>query len=92
MPIRFVLDEDQRGRFWRAIQNHNSRGAKSIDAVRVGDPPDLPLGTDDPALLLWAENSGRILVTADRQTMIAHLSDHWAAGRHSPGIFITSKA
>jgi hypothetical protein len=88
MPIRFVLDENQRGRLWRAIWDHNSRGGIQIDAVRVGDPPDLPLGIEDPILLLWAEQADRILVTADKQTMIAHLGGHRAAGHHSPGIFL----
>lgn len=88
MPIRFVLDENQRGWLWQAIQNHNSRGGHPIDAVRVGDPPDLPLGIKDPTLLLWAEQADRILVTADKDTMIAHLGDHQAAGYHSPGIFL----
>jgi hypothetical protein len=91
MPIRFVVDENQRGQLWRAIRDHNAQGGQSIDAVRVGDQPDLPLGIDDPALLVWAEQADRILVTADRQTMIAHLSDHRAAGHHSPGIFIIRK-
>jgi hypothetical protein len=88
MPIRFVLDENQRGQLWRAVQDHNTRGGYPIDAVRVGDPPGLPLGIQDPALLLWAEQADRILVTADVETMIAHLGDHLAAGHHSPGVFL----
>jgi len=88
MPIRFVLDENQRGRLWRAVLDHNTQGGHPIDAVRVGDPPDLPLGIDDPALLVWAEQADRILVTADKETMIAHLADHWTAGHHSPGVFL----
>jgi hypothetical protein len=92
MPVRFVLDENLRGPPWLAIQQHNASGGVPIDAVRVGDPPDLPLGTDDPDLLLWAEREGRILVTADEQTMIAYLRDHWAAGHHSPGLFLLRRS
>ncbi len=88
MPVRFVLDENLRGLPWLAIQHHNTSGGILIDIVRVGDPPDLPLGTGDPDLLLWAEREGRIVVTADVQTMIAHLKDHWAAGYRSPGVFL----
>jgi hypothetical protein len=88
MPIRFVLDENQRGQLWQAIQDHNRRGGDPIDAVRVGDPPDLPLGINDSALLVWAEQADRMLVTADKETMIAELGDHLAAGRHSPGVFL----
>jgi hypothetical protein len=88
MPVRFVLDENLRGYLWKAVGHHNSSGGDVIDAVRVGDPPDLPLGTDDPALLQWAERENRILVTCDAKTMIVRLQDHWAAGHDSPGIFL----
>lgn len=88
MALCFVLDEHLRGPLWRAIQWHNSSGIYPLDVVRVGDPADLPLGTNDPALLLWAEREQRILVTHDSDTMPAHLTDHLAAGRHSPGVFM----
>jgi hypothetical protein len=88
MALLFVLDEHLRGTLWRAIRHHNLLGIGPIDAVRVGDPPDLPLGIDDPAILLWAEREGRIPVSFDWDTMILHLEDHLAAGRHSPGVFL----
>jgi hypothetical protein len=88
MMLRYVLDEHLRGPLWRAIQWHNSLGVYPLDVVRVGDASDLPLGSDDPALLLWAEREQRILVTHDADTMPAHLADHLAAGRHSPGVFM----
>jgi hypothetical protein len=88
MVLRYVLDEHLRGPLWRAIQWHNSSGVYPLDVVRVGDPADLPLGTEDPALLLWAEREQRILVTHDPDTMSRHLADHLAAGRHSPGVFM----
>jgi hypothetical protein len=72
---------------WTAIQTHNSRGIDPIDVVRVGGPADLPLGTKDPALLLWAERNDRILVARDYQTLPGHLADHLRAGHSSPGIF-----
>jgi hypothetical protein len=56
--------------------------------MRVGDPADLPLGSGDPALLLWAEREQRILVKHDPDTMPRHLADHLAAGRHSSGVFM----
>jgi len=88
MTLRYVLDEHLRGPLWRAIQWHNSSGVYPLDVVRVGDPADLPLGTDDPGLLLWAEREQRILVNHDLDTMPTHLADHLAAGRHSPGVFM----
>ncbi len=89
MPLRFVLDESVRGGgFWQAIRVHNRGGVDAIDAVRVGDPADLPLGTPDPDVLLWAEREDRIFVTPDVRTAPNHLADHLAAGRSSPGIFL----
>ncbi len=88
MPLRFLLDEDCRGRLWDAIGDHNRRSHPIIDAIRVGDLPDLPLGSLDPAILVWAEDQGRILVSLDKGTMIGHLQIHLDSGRHSPGVFV----
>lgn len=88
MPLRYLLDEHLRGPLWRTIQWHNNSGVYPLDVVRVGDPPDLPFGSDDPTLLLWAEREQRILVTHDPDTMPRHLADHLAAGHHSPGVFM----
>jgi hypothetical protein len=91
MALSFVLDENLRGRLWRAIQHHNLHGVDWIDAVRVGDPSDLPLGSDDPSILLWAEREGRVLVSFDRSTMPDYLKDHLAAGHSSPGVFLIQR-
>src|SRR5262249_16816383 len=88
MNLLFVLDEHLRGTLWRAIWRHNALGVYPIDVVRVGDPPGLPLGSADPDILIWAEREGQILSSRDRDTMIGHLADHLAAGRHSPGVFV----
>ncbi len=88
--LKFLLDEQLRGLLWRAIQNHNAAGSLLLDVVRVGDPPDLPLGSDDPSILQWAEREARILVTRDFSTMPGHLADYLNAGRHSPGVLILS--
>ena len=73
MPLRFVLDEH---RF------------QPLDAVRVGDPPDLPLGTLDPDLLIWSEREGRILLSRDYNSLPAHFARHLQAGRHPAGILL----
>lgn len=75
---------------WAAILRHNASGRLPIDAVRVGDPPDLPLGSDDPTILVWAESHGRILLTLDSNTMPTHLANHLQIGHASPGVFIIS--
>ncbi len=88
MALRFLLDEHFRGDLWRAILHHNARSMVPIDAVRVGDPPDLPLSTPDADILAWAEHAGRLLVSRDRRTMIAELAEHLRAGHGSPGLFL----
>ena len=87
MPLSFLLDEHLRGTLWRAIRHHNARGLNPLDVVRVGDPENLPLGSLDPEILLWAEREERILVSEDRKTLPRHLADHLLSGHHSPGIF-----
>jgi hypothetical protein len=89
MPIAFVLDENLRGKpIWHAIRHHNRSAGLPIDATRVGDPNDLPLGSQDADILLWAEGAGRIIVTEDAKTFPAELARHLLAGRTSPGVFV----
>ena len=92
MAIPFLLDENLRGGgLWQAIQQHNAQGWNPLDVVRVGDPPDLPLKSLDPAILLWAEKTGRILLSLDKHSMPGHLLAHLKAGHRSPGIFVIRK-
>jgi hypothetical protein len=88
MLFRYVLDEQLRRQLWYAVQGHNAGGVHPLDVVRVGDPADLPLGTQDPALLLWAEREGRVVVSRDVSTMPGHLADHLRAGHHAPGVLL----
>jgi hypothetical protein len=88
--LRFLLDEHLRGPLWLAIARHNAKGGFPIDAARVGDTPDLPLGSDDATILLWAEAQDRILLTEDVHTMPVHLAGHLQRGRQSPGVFVIS--
>ncbi len=88
MSLEFLLDENLPGRVIRAIQRHNLTNEMPLDAVRVGDTPELPLGADDLTVLLWAESAGRILISEDKHTLPKHLDNHLASGRHSPGVFL----
>src|SRR5437867_1199230 len=89
MALRYLLDENLRGGpLWTAIQQHNSAGIDPIDVTQVGDPPDLPLGTLDPEILLWCEREDRVLVSLDTGTLPVHLSKHLQASHRSPGVFI----
>ena len=86
--LRFLLDEHLRGPLWVAIMRHNAQSTLPVDVVRVGDPPDLPLGSSDPAILLWAERESRILLSEDLHTLPGHLAEHVQAGHRSPGVFM----
>jgi hypothetical protein len=83
MRPRFLLDEHVN----RAIQRQLRRLDARIEVLAIGDPGAPPSGTSDPDILAWLEESGYILVTENRSTMPLHLSDHFAAGRHIPGLF-----
>ncbi|HTK78714.1 MAG TPA: hypothetical protein VL371_25880 [Gemmataceae bacterium] len=87
-PNKFILDENTPGPRWRAILLHNANSSFPIDAVRVGDSPDLPLQSPDPDILIWAERNDRILISGDKRTMLGHMADHLSNGRHSPGVII----
>ncbi len=88
MPIRFLFDENLPGRLSSAVVRHNARGIHPLDVVQVGEPSDLPRGSQDPDVLIWAEGADRILVSHDLSTLPDFLADHQRAGRHSPGIFL----
>lgn len=66
--LKIVLDENLNGRIYRGLQ----RVCDDLDAVRV---QDVGLqGEDDPAVLEWAAENGRVLVSHDLNTipMFAH--------------------
>lgn len=87
MPLTYVLDEHLRRTLWRAIQRHNAAGSFVIDVAQVGDPVDLPLGSSDPDILLWAEKEGRVVVSRDYRTMLGHFIAHLQAGHHCAGLY-----
>jgi hypothetical protein len=82
MTIRYLIDEDMSPRWIKAIR----RAHPEIDVLRVGDTSAPPLGTLDPAILLWCEQHERILITQDRTMMPQHLTDHHAAGYEHWGV------
>jgi hypothetical protein len=85
--FRFLLDEHMRGMLVDAIRQRNADGTGAhLDVVVIGELPDLPRGSLDPDILLWAEREDRLFVTFDKTSMPGHLADHLAAGHHSPGI------
>ena len=83
MKLRFLLDEHVN----RAIQRQLRRLDAQIEVLAVGDPGAPLAGTSDPDILAWQEENEYILITENRSTIPVHLVEHFAAGRHIPGIF-----
>ena len=92
MPLKYLLDEHLRGLLWRHVQRHNLLSEYALDVIQLGDSADLPLGSEDPQILLWAERENRIVVSRDERTMPKYLREHIAGGHHSPGIFLARPA
>ncbi len=83
MKPRFLLDEHVN----RAIQRQLRRLDLRLEVLSIGELGAPPTGTSDPDILIWLEQNGYILVTENRSTIPVHLFEHFAAGRHIPGIF-----
>jgi hypothetical protein len=83
-PPRFLLDEHVPHAIWSRLL----RLDPEIDILAVGQPLAPPQGTSDPDLLAWIEETGYILVTANRRTIPEHVRAHYAAGHHIPGVLL----
>ena len=82
MTIRFLLDENLAPALKQAVLSLEPE----IDIARVGDEGVPGFGTLDPDILIYLEQSQRILVTDNRKSMPQHLRDHFAEGRVHYGI------
>src|SRR5947209_4666826 len=83
MKPRFLVDENL-GR--REIADGVLRHNRAIDIFRVGDPGVPPIGTLDPPILAFCEQSQRILVTANRHSMPELTEELYATGRRHWGM------
>ena len=82
---------------WLADENFNNndilralfRRDPAMDIVRV---QDVGLsGVDDPALLAWAADAERVLLTHDVSTITAYAYDRAKNSRGMPGVFEVSR-
>ena len=79
--LRLAADENFNGDIVRGLLRRNPK----LDIVRV---QDVGLsGADDPSVLQWAADQGRIIVTHDVSTLAKHAFDRIAAGQPMPGVF-----
>ncbi len=79
----FLLDENLSPRLKLAILRLNSK----IDILRVGDLGAPDSGTLDPNILIYLQQSQRILLTDNRKSMSEHLNDHWVKNQYIWGLF-----
>ena len=79
--LRLAADENFNGDIVRGLL----RRKPDLDIIRV---QDVGLsGADDPAILEWAANNGRIVVTHDIATLADYAFERIAAGKPMPGVF-----
>jgi len=81
---------------WAADENFNNdiirgllRRKPDVDIVRV---QDVGLsGADDPTVLGWAADEGRVLLTHDVSTITRYAYERVEAGKPMPGVFEVSR-
>ena len=83
--VRFLADENFNNQIVRGILRQNP----DIDIVRVQDV-DLS-GADDPTVLAWAAQEGRIVLTHDVATMTTFAYQRIQAELSMPGLFEVSR-
>jgi hypothetical protein len=90
MPLPLLIDEDSRGDdLWNAIERFNAGSpGLELDIIRVGDAGGPPKGTKDPDLLDWAIRHQRIIVSQDKNTLIAEHDMLVRRGIQTPGLLI----
>jgi len=86
ISLRFVIDED----FDNGILRGLLRKRPNLDIVRA---QDVGLsGAEDPAVLEWAAQGNRVLLTHDVSTMTKHAMARVRSGLPMPGVFVVSQA
>lgn len=78
--MRLAADENFNGRILRALQ----RRLTELDIVRVQDTSLFT--ADDPSLLEWAAQEGRVVLTHDIATLVGYAYDRLQAGQLMPGV------
>ena len=85
MNVRFQADNDLKFGIVKAVRRREA----TIDFASAQEAGLDEVG--DPELLDRAAAQGRVLVSHDRRTMIAHFRAHLAAGKSGPGLLIVSQ-
>jgi endonuclease/exonuclease/phosphatase family metal-dependent hydrolase len=83
--LRLAADENFNNNIVRGILRRKA----NVDIVRVQEV-DLS-GADDPAVLEWAAQQSRVLLTHDVSTITRYAYERIEAGKIMPGIFEVSR-
>lgn len=84
--VRFLADEDFNNDLLRALR----RRRPGVDLVRV---QDVGLsGRPDPAVLAWAADQGRVLLTHDVATLVGHALARLGVGAPMAGVLVAPQA
>jgi hypothetical protein len=79
--IALALDENFNNDILRGMQRRNP----ALDLIRVQD--HAVSGQPDEAVLEWAAQNNRIVISHDVTTLNKHAFDRVAAGKRMPGVF-----
>ncbi len=79
--LRFAADENFNNDIVRGVR----RRSPEVDIVRIQDAG--LTAADDPAVLAWAAQSDRLVLTHDVSTMTKYAYDRVRAGEPMPGVF-----
>lgn len=84
--LRFLADENFNYDIVRGVQRRNP----GVDLVRA---QDVGLrSAEDPTVLEWAAQTGRVVLTHDVTTMTHFAYERLRAGRPMPGVFEVSRS
>lgn len=84
--LRLATDENFNNDILRGLL----RQVPELDVVRI---QDVGLsGADDPQVLTWAADEGRVLLTHDVRTITRYAYERVEAGLAMPGVFEVSRA
>ena len=84
--LKLAADENFNGRILRGLLRRDP----DIDIIRIQDTEAYQ--ADDPEMLEWAANQGRIVLTHDVRTVTKFANERIREGKPMPGIFEVSQS
>lgn len=85
--LAFLVDENFHGRIVRGLRRRRAE----LSILRVQDIESLS-GAGDPAILEWAAEENRILLTHDAASVTRFAYERVRAGLRMPGVFEVSRS